>query len=234
MLRTLWALQKEDHRLHELEAELDRIPAQLRALEERVVSARHAVEGHLEDSKKLQLERRTREKDVDSLTEQERKFQSQLFQVKTNQEYQALLREIEAVRGKRSEVETLILEGMESEQQMATARTEHERTLREVERVGAVRRDELEAERAELSERVSRQRAAREALTARLSPGLRVRYQRIHDAREGVAVVPVVRNACGGCMRQLPPQRVQEARRQDVVVTCDGCGRMVLWPPDEA
>ena len=51
----------------------------------------------------------------------------------------------------------------------------------------------------------------------------------------GRAVVPILpKGACGGCFRGQPPQVLQEARRGDRVLLCDGCGRMMVWPPEGA
>jgi predicted nucleic acid-binding Zn-ribbon protein len=233
-LRLLWSLQEEDTRLRELGAGLARIPGQLRVLEERLTAERGALDQAVARIKQVQLDRRAREKEIESFAEQERKFQQQLFQVKTNQEYQALLHEIEAVKQKRSQIETQVLEGLEEEERLAGSKAEHERAAAEARRLGEGRRAELLAEQARLEEQAARVRAARDELTSRLRPNLRARYERIHAALDGLAVVPVVRNACGGCMRQLPPQRVQEARLQEMVVVCDGCGRIVLWPPSSS
>jgi predicted nucleic acid-binding Zn-ribbon protein len=47
-------------------------------------------------------------------------------------------------------------------------------------------------------------------------------------------VVPIVKTACGGCFRTQPPQVLQEARRHDRVLVCDGCGRLLVMPPEGA
>jgi len=45
-------------------------------------------------------------------------------------------------------------------------------------------------------------------------------------------VVAIVKGACGGCFRAQPPQVLQEARRGDRLLACDGCGRLLIWPPE--
>ena len=45
-------------------------------------------------------------------------------------------------------------------------------------------------------------------------------------------MVAIVKGACGGCFRAQPPQVLQEARRGDRLLACDGCGRLLIWPPE--
>ncbi|MGH3055077.1 MAG: zinc ribbon domain-containing protein, partial [Gaiellaceae bacterium] len=96
-------------------------------------------------------------------------------------------------------------------------------------RAGALEREESEA-RTQLAE-IDGQRAVQvEGLPA----GTRARYERVHGSRDGRAVVAVVKNACGGCFRSLAPQALQEAKRRDRVLICEGCGRLMVWPPEGA
>ncbi|TMQ68855.1 MAG: hypothetical protein E6K80_13650 [Candidatus Eisenbacteria bacterium] len=68
----------------------------------------------------------------------------------------------------------------------------------------------------------------------RLPATTRSRYERIRQSRDGRAVVPIVKGSCGGCFRGQPPQMLQEARRGDRALICDGCGRILIWPPEGA
>jgi predicted nucleic acid-binding Zn-ribbon protein len=53
-------------------------------------------------------------------------------------------------------------------------------------------------------------------------------YERIRKAKGGLAVVPVKRNACGGCYNAVPPQKVLELRRNNKIYTCEHCGRILV------
>ena len=76
--------------------------------------------------------------------------------------------------------------------------------------------------------------ARREANLRDLPPVTRARYERVHGSRDGRAVVAILKGACGGCYRTLPPAVLQEARRRDRMMSCEGCGRLMVWPPSEA
>lgn len=67
-----------------------------------------------------------------------------------------------------------------------------------------------------------------------LEPTARSRYEKIRASRGGRAVVAITNGACGGCARTLTPHAQQDARKRDRLLVCDGCGRLLLLPPDEA
>jgi predicted nucleic acid-binding Zn-ribbon protein len=73
-------------------------------------------------------------------------------------------------------------------------------------------------------------KAKRDALKSKVQPRLLSSYDRIRRAKNGMAVVPVVRDGCcGGCYKQLPPQRVMEIRDMDRLILCEVCGRILVW-----
>ena len=92
---------------------------------------------------------------------------------------------------------------------------------------------QIEADEAQASERLASIETERQVELNALPPATRSRYERILVSREGRAVVPVIKNACGGCYRGQPPQILQELRRADRVLLCEGCGRMMVLPPEE-
>jgi predicted nucleic acid-binding Zn-ribbon protein len=67
---------------------------------------------------------------------------------------------------------------------------------------------------------------------AALAPAARPRYEKLRAGRAGRAVVAIENGACGGCHRGLPPAVLQEARRREKLLVCDGCGRLLLLPPE--
>jgi hypothetical protein len=99
---------------------------------------------------------------------------------------------------------------------------------------GAARAGALEAERAGAQARLDGLEARREANVRELPAAVRARYERVHASRDGRAVVPIEKGACGGCFRTLPPAVLQEARRRDHALSCEGCGRLMVWPPGAA
>lgn len=231
-LVTLWALHELDERLVALHEELAKLPAERRTLEARRAAERARLERQHKELADLRLRRSQREKDIVALQAEEQRFAKQQGLVKTNAEFQALTHEIDGARARRSDVETEVLVMMDEEQALEQARPALERELAEVEREVAARLAALDAtetadrdEQRELEQR-------RQARLPELPPATRSRYERIRESKGGRAVVGIAKDACGGCYRGLAPQALQESRKRDKVLHCDGCGRMMVLPPD--
>jgi hypothetical protein len=231
-LQTLWALRELDERLVTLAAALSRFPAQRQTVEKRLAGDRVHLETLKKELGELQLKRRQIEKDIETLAAEERKFQGQLPLVKKNEEYTALLHEIAGARQKRSDRETDLLVLMDEEERRAREKPALEKALAALEAEAATRLQTLGVEEQGERDRVAGLEAERATLTAKLPAGTRNRYERIRTSKDGRAVVPIQKGACGGCYRGQPPQMLQEARRGDRLLVCDGCGRLLIWPPD--
>jgi len=229
----LWTLRGLDEEAHAIRAALARYPEQRRELERSVAEARERLERLKQHHGELQKQRRDLEREATGLSEQERKFQSQLPAVKKNEEYTALLHEIEGARRKRSDLETAILERMDEEEKEQKQRPVLEQALQAAERESAARAQAMAAEETAERAKLERLEAARLSELEHLPATTRARYERVHASRDGRAVMPIVKGACGGCFRAQPPQVLQEARRRDRMLSCDGCGRLMVLPPGQ-
>lgn len=230
----LWALQDLDEQAVGVREILARFPEQRRELEQRIVEARRRLEQAKARVVESQKQRRELEREAGSLGDQERRFQQQLPAIKKNEEYTALLHEIEGVRGKRSELETRVLERMEEEEREQGERPALEQALKSAETEAAARAKVFDAQETSEQGKLGVLEARRDAHVRELAPATRARYERVHALRDGRAVVGIIKSACGGCYRTLPPAVLQEARRRDRMMSCEGCGRIIIWPPPEA
>jgi predicted nucleic acid-binding Zn-ribbon protein len=230
----LWALHDLDERAVELGTGLARFPVERRAVEQRATEERARLEALKARIVDIQKVRRALEKDIEALGEQERKFLSQQGMVKTNAEFQALTHEIEQTRAKRSDLETGVLQRYEDEERAAAEKPVAEAALKAAEEELAARVARIDGEERALRERLETLQTERATLLGGLSPGTRTRYERTHVMRDGRPVVPIRDGSCGGCFRRQPPQVLMDARRRDRLIVCDGCGRLLVWPPDAA
>ena len=230
----LWTLRGLDEELVILNAALQRFPAERAAIEQRLAAERARLAAAKTHFAELQKKRRVIEQDIAGVAETERKFQGQLPLVKKNEEYKALQHEIEAARKRRSDLETQVLIQLEAEDHELSERPVLERALAAAEKESAGRVGLIEAEERADRERAAAFEAERQQHVTALAPALRSRYERIRASLDGRALVPILKGACGGCFRGQPPQVVQEARKRDRILICDGCGRMLLWPPEAA
>ena len=230
----LWTLRGLDEELVALNGALRRFPGERAAIEQRLAGERARLVAAKARFAELQKQRRVTEQEIAGVTETERKFQTQLPLIKKNGEYKALQHEIEGARARRSDLETEVLSRLEAEDREMSERPALERGLATAEQEAVARLEEIGAAERTDRERVAALEAERQKHLERLTPALRIRYERIRASLDGRALVPILKGACGGCFRGQPPQVVQEARKRDRVLICDGCGRMLLWPPEGA
>jgi len=233
-LQHLWDLRELDERLVGVQKALAAFPQQRKAFDERLQAERVRIDKVKARLVELQKARHEREQLIQAATDEENKFRNQLNLVKKNEEYTALLHEIEGVKAKRSDLETEVLMHLEEEEQAEKERPAAEKALADGQREIEERRKEMEAEEKVEQEKQAAIEAERAAHLEKLSPPTRQRYIRVHESRQGRAVVAVLKEACGGCYRALPPQTLLEVRRGDRVMSCEGCGRLMIWPPDGA
>jgi len=231
-IEILWALRGVDERLVSLHAALARYPVDRQSLEARLGGERGKLESAKKQIADIQLKHRHMEQEIEVFQQEERKFQSQLPMVKKNEEYTALLHEIGDRKNKRSARETDLLMLMDEEQRLQAEKRRLEQAGKAIEAETATRLESIAAAEQEERDRAAALEAERQALAARLPATMRSRYERIRTSRDGRAVVPIIKGACGGCFRGQPPQALQEARRGDRALICDGCGRLLVWPPE--
>jgi predicted nucleic acid-binding Zn-ribbon protein len=192
-----------------------------------------AVSAILEEAKqaKALLQRRQRELDLgieenNALTQ---KSNDRLMTIKNNREYRALLREIEESQKKTSAMEDELVEVLDK---IEAADKEVRRLADECK----VLDDALVQEQADTDKELSACRKKlsslskeRSSLASLMDPGLYKRYTMILEYRNGKAVVPVQSYVCRGCHMNIPPQTYNELQRQDAIMYCPHCERIIYY-----
>jgi len=226
-LTQLLELQRVDDELVALQTDYDGLPGH----RDRIEAERAACDEQLETAKQALQDAEAAMRHAEgALQDQEallHKLESQQFQVKSNDAYTALLREMDQAREAISEHETKILEHMDASEQ---ARGQ----LAEVEKNIAETHSRLEAERRAIDardEECTREIARLQALRAEVSPGvereLLAHYERVAKRRRP-SVILVREERCGGCRVGIPPQSFIEILRAEAIVTCGNCSRILV------
>ncbi len=228
-LRTLIDLQALDTRISGLEAELARLPREIAAVHAAVDEARKAVEAaktRLDAARKSQ---RAKEKDLEDNRIKRQKFEGQLYQVKTNKEYSAVLSEIEEVKQEKTRVEEEILNLMELGERLAAETKEAEARFKAREAQGRGEEAALGEKLGGAEADLALVKSDRGELARDLPSSVLADYDKLLRHR-GVAVVEVAKpNFCGGCRVTMTPQRLQELRQQSALIHCESCGRYLYW-----
>jgi predicted nucleic acid-binding Zn-ribbon protein len=228
-LDKLLDLQKLDLAIAKLDAEVQAIPRAIDALEGRLATTREAFDKATATADRLQKDRRAKERELEEIAQGAKKKQARLFEIKTNEEYSAVLKEIEALKTKSSGLETEILEQMEAADAVATSVAEAEKAYRAAERDLQAERRQKEAQLTALQRELTDLRAARKAQASRLDQELLRVYTRLMRSRD-VAVVAVADGSCQGCGMTLTPQTHNEVKRNDRMFACPSCNRILYFP----
>ncbi len=230
VLETLVALQDVDSELQKLESLKGDLPQQIVHLNVELTETRQQFESEKEKIDLYQKEKTKTELEIKALQGKQQRYQSQLFEVKNNREYDAVTFEIEAVKEEIDKKESHLLELMGSEDQAQKKKEALQESVVQLEAQLTEREKNLKARMAETEAQEKTLQARRDALASKIQPRLLSSYDRIRRAKNGMAVVPVIRDGCcGGCYKQLPPQRVMEIRDMDRMILCEVCGRMLVW-----
>ena len=228
-LRLLIELQKIDTEVNKINLKKKDLPLQLAKLEEAFAAFKGAMqetESRLEEANKRHKETEEKlKKAVESL----RKAKDRLHEVKTNKEYNAVLKEIEGMEKKNGEIEEMIIGLLdEIDAGRAAVKTKTAELANEQSRYEAKRNDlqrEIESISSDLQQRVEK----REVLRKNIPPDLVKKYETILNIRRGLAVVSVWNEVCDGCHMNIPPQMYNELYESDELFMCPHCNRIIYW-----
>jgi predicted nucleic acid-binding Zn-ribbon protein len=235
-LKAVVEVQQLDQQVAELTVAIDSLPKQIKTLQSQLDDFIHT---HEERKKRLAAnvkERKDLEVDIKAIQEKISKHKDQLYQMKTNEQYKAMVKEIEGEEAHIRQIEDKILEKMiEAEDiqqhvQDAASRLEGEKA-----RVAAEIKSLEDERQKDLNEREHLQ-ARRKEVAAGLTGTVLELYERIRTYRTGAAVAEVRDGLCTACNVRLRPQHYNEIRSSDAVMTCENCSRILYYldrPPDE-
>jgi uncharacterized protein len=229
LIPILVELSLADMECSRLQERTEAIPRELSKHEAELTVQRSALEEQERRVADLQRERKLLERDADTAKSRRRELELQQFRVKNNVEYQAMVREIDEMRRRASELEDQALTLISEEDLAANEiRRLSELVAQEERKVSGVR-ERLHKELADYRKQLAKAQTGRTTLVQRLEPQLRSRYERILKNKGDMAVVGLEAGACMGCGYRLPPQRIGEVQKKERVVVCEGCGRMLIW-----
>jgi predicted nucleic acid-binding Zn-ribbon protein len=198
---------------------------------ERLDAARQRVadaKARLADS---QAARRAIEKDVAVQQGRLSKYRDQLMSVKTNVEYQAMQKEIEFAQTEVKALEDRELERMLEADEYAASLKQAEAALQSEEQAVEADRQELSATLTEQNAQVARLTRERATLVASLGPQVLATFELVSSRRNGVAVAEARDGICTICHVRLRPQVFNNVRRNDQIIQCDSCLRILYFVP---
>lgn len=224
------------YRLQVIDSEIDRIrtvrgelPLEVQDLEDEIEGLETRLtkmEDEIKDLKDKIAEKKNLMTEAEALI---KKYQEQTKNVRNNREFDSLNKEIEFQQLEIQLAEKRIKEYKAGIDAKAEVLEENKKALEE-------RKSDLEHKNSELAEITSETEKDESALVAKsnkaldtIEERLQNAYKRIRDnARNGLAVVAVQRDACGGCFNKIPPQRQLDIRMHKKIIVCEHCGRILV------
>ena len=230
-LKVLVELQKLDGQIYALRREFNAKPAEIARLKEEHARKTQGVQAAESRYKSLEVKRNQLETDLGQKEQQTKKFQVQLYQVKTNKEYAALQLEIAGLKADQSVLEEEILKLMEEVDRAKSQMAAEREGLKAEEAalsgcIGAV-----DQEAGWIKTSMEQMQAGRAQLLPKVDPKVLRQYERILERKEGSALVPVRGDACSGCNMVLPPQAINEVQMNTRLIPCESCARILYIEP---
>jgi predicted nucleic acid-binding Zn-ribbon protein len=225
-LQKLIELDKVSQEIARLKDEIASLPKRVAEIETKLSTAKAQVEAANTAIKNHEANKRKLESDIQDWQQKISKFREQSLAVKTNEQYKALMHEIEFAQKHINDCEEQILVGMDAAEGFANslkaAETELKFEIAEVEKEKAHARAVTTEDEKKLSELNQQRQTLREGV----DPSMFAHYERVAGKRKG-AIAAAFDHKCSACNVMLRPQKYNELLSNSELVTCDSCGRIL-------
>jgi uncharacterized protein len=231
-LYALLILQEMDSEILNEEKKQKRLPSRIREIEILIENIEKKYQQKKESFKELQLRIKRREIDDRAIDEKVKKHQDELYGGKISdiKELKQLQKVIESLKDERDKVEegllilmdeedTLKIDLSEIEQELSRAKDRLEKTRKEVNQLGKV-----------INENIEKKNKKRVEIVNKITDHeLLERYRMLRSEKEGKVVVEIDGPTCSGCNLSLPSDIIYHLQRDDLLITCPNCNRILVW-----
>lgn len=228
-LTAVLTLQKIDSKRDEIKTLKGELPMEVKDLEDEIEGLQtriHNIDAEIGSINSFIEQKTEAKKEAQALI---KKYEKQQDSVKNNREFEAINKEMELQELEVKLNDKHIKDANFELKERAAQRAKTEEKISDVEEVLKGKKKELEKIIAETEkeEKVLEEKS-NEAKT-KVDPRLLAAYERIRGSySNGLAVVPILRDSCGGCFNVIPPQRQSEIRQHKKIIVCEHCGRVLV------
>ena len=228
-IKALYELQKIDSKIDEINKIKGELPLEVQDLEDEIAGLETRISNILNDIDELTRNIKIKKEEIEKAKALIAKYEEQEKNVRNNREYESLAKEIELQKLEIELCEKKIKE-YNSDVKMKKKLVEECKGIADGRRVDLKsKQDELASIDQETAKVIEDLTKESEAAAERIDSRLLTAYQRIRgNARNGLAVVTVKRDACGGCYNRIPPQRQFDIRMSKKIIVCEYCGRILV------
>ncbi len=228
-MRELYALQRIDSQIDEIEILKGELPMEVSDLEDEIAGLDTRINRLEGQVKELQTEISRHSANIAESEQLIRRYEEQMNNVKNNREYEALMKETEM---QRLEIQLSDKKAGSNERELETKQAALDTTMeRKADRVKLLdmKREELKSIITKTEKDEKKLRRASDKQRKAIDDRLLRAYTRVRTSyRNGLAVVTVERNACGGCFNSIPPQQQLEISQRKRIMICEHCNRILV------
>ena len=230
-LKTLYQLQTTLSKIDEIKTLRGELPLEVQDLEDEIAGLNTRVERIKSEIAELKTSIATKKVEIETAKASVAKYKDQQDNVRNNREYDFLSKEIEFQTLEIELCEKRIREFTEQEETKTKEVESCSHELEEREKDLEVKKNELEEIISETKQEEEKLRDKAKDLETKIEPRLLQSFKRIRkNSRNGLGIVYVQRDACGGCFNKIPPQRQLDIRSRKKIIVCEYCGRIMIDP----
>jgi len=222
-------LQKIDSKIDEIKTLKGELPMEVKDLEDEIAGLQTRIQNTDSEINGINTfidAKNAAKKESQALI---KKYEKQQDNVKNNREFEAINKEIEMQELEVKLNEKHIKDANIEQKERANQRIKTEEKIAEVEETLKSKKAELEKIIADTEKEEKVLSTKSDAAKEKVDPRLLSAYERIrHSYSNGLAVVPILRDSCGGCFNVIPPQRQSEIRQRKKIIVCEHCGRVLV------
>ena len=230
-LKALYELQTMLTEIDKIKTLRGELPLEVQDLEDEIEGLKARSTRYDGEIKELESSIAAKKNDIATAQASIERYKAQLDDVRNNREYDTLSKEIEF---QTLEVELLNKRIREAQQTIDEKKAETTHAQQQL----AERSTDLDVKKSELDEIIAETKAEEEklrekakAIEVTIEPRLLAAFRRIRKStRNGLGIVYVQRDACGGCFNKIPPQRQLDIRMRKKIIVCEYCGRIMIDP----
>lgn len=230
-LKPLIELHYLDQKIAVLNSTISAMPAEIDELNRKLDTHQRAVKEKQDLIVENQKKRKELEGDLALIETKRNRYKEQLDAVKTNKEYTGLQHEIEQVSTAIRQIEDQILARMEEAEQLKKRLDESQKAKSAEEGVIQEERSVLEGQVAKLRQELEGLQQQRQRWIDQILPATMLIYESTTRARRGIAMAEAKDAMCRECHVRIRPQLFQEIKRNDSIITCESCSRILFYVP---
>ncbi len=232
-IEKLLILQDRDRKLARVKDELSYIEPERKSLQEKATRTQAGLEAAKNKVMHFESDRKRLDLEVDSWKQKIEKYSVQQFQTKKNEEFRAMGHEIENAKAEIFKIEDQQLDLMEQIENGQKEVVQAAKTAAEAKKLVDDQLAQLVGKETNLKQELAKLTSDREQLAAAVDDSARSKYDRLWKSKNGgTVVVGIQHGVCGGCHMRIPPQITVACKREEEIVTCPNCARILYYTSD--